>query len=66
MDIKDKVGLITGGAYGIGKKLTETLLQKGAKVSRTHDLSATQGSQTVPHLTSALQARPIPVPMHCV
>ena len=35
MDIKDKVGLITGGAYGIGKKLTETLLQKGAKVSRT-------------------------------
>ncbi len=32
MDISGKVGLITGGADGIGKVMVENLLKKEAKV----------------------------------
>ncbi|XP_072027011.1 15-hydroxyprostaglandin dehydrogenase [NAD(+)]-like [Amphiura filiformis] len=46
MDIKGKVGLITGGAYGIGKKLTENLLQKGAKGVVILDVNEDNGQST--------------------
>ncbi|XP_072025240.1 15-hydroxyprostaglandin dehydrogenase [NAD(+)]-like [Amphiura filiformis] len=46
MDIEGKVGLITGGAYGIGKKLTENLLQKGAKGVVILDVNEDNGQST--------------------
>ena len=34
MEIKDKVGLITGRADGMSKSFAEALLKKGAKVTQ--------------------------------
>ncbi|XP_072047109.1 15-hydroxyprostaglandin dehydrogenase [NAD(+)]-like [Amphiura filiformis] len=46
MDVRGKVGIITGGAFGIGKKLVETLLQKGAKGVVILDVNESNGRTT--------------------
>ncbi|XP_072037028.1 15-hydroxyprostaglandin dehydrogenase [NAD(+)]-like [Amphiura filiformis] len=46
MDISGKVGLITGGADGIGKVLVENLLKKGAKGVTIVDFNETKGQET--------------------
>lgn len=46
MDISGKVAVITGGALGIGKKIAETLLEKGAKGVVILDINDKSGQDT--------------------
>jgi 3-oxoacyl-[acyl-carrier protein] reductase len=52
MRLKDRVAIITGGARGIGKKISETFLAEGASVY-IFDVNDEEGKRTVDELAGA-------------
>ncbi len=50
MKLKDKISIVTGGASGIGKKITETFLKEGSIVNII-DVNEEMGLQTVKQFT---------------
>ncbi len=52
MRLKDRVALVTGGARGIGKRISETFLTEGASVYIL-DVNHEEGQKTVSELKSA-------------
>ncbi len=52
MRLKDRVAIITGGARGIGKKISQTFLEEGASVY-IFDVNQEEGARTVGELRPA-------------
>lgn len=46
MKLKDKIAIVTGGAGGIGKKITEVFLAEGASVN-IFDINEAEGEKTI-------------------
>lgn len=58
MRLKDKVAIITGGARGIGKKISQTFLKEGASVY-IFDVNEEEGARTVGELQPAYDGKVI-------
>ena len=58
MRLKDKVAIITGGARGIGKKISQTFLKEGASVY-IFDVNQEEGARTVGELQPAYDGKVI-------
>lgn len=58
MRLKDKVAIITGGARGIGKKISQTFLKEGASVY-IFDVNEEEGARTVCELQPAYDGKVI-------
>jgi 3-oxoacyl-[acyl-carrier protein] reductase len=56
MRLKDKVAIITGGARGIGKKISQTFLKEGASVY-IFDVNEEEGARTVGELQPAYDGK---------
>ena len=52
MRLKDRVAIITGGARGIGKKISQTFLKEGASVY-IFDVNQEEGARTIDEFQSA-------------
>lgn len=58
MRLKDRVAIITGGARGIGKKISQTFLKEGASVY-IFDVNEEEGARTVGELQPAYDGKVI-------
>lgn len=58
MRLKDRVAIITGGARGIGKKISQTFLKEGASVY-IFDVNQEEGARTVGELQPAYDGKVI-------
>ncbi|MCJ7727494.1 MAG: 3-oxoacyl-ACP reductase FabG, partial [Actinobacteria bacterium] len=58
MRLKDRVAIITGGARGIGKKISQTFLKEGASVY-IFDVNEEEGARTVCELQPAYDGKVI-------
>lgn len=58
MRLKDRVAIITGGARGIGKKISQTFLKEGASVY-IFDVNQEEGARTVSELQPAYDGKVI-------
>lgn len=58
MRLKDRVAIITGGARGIGKKISQTFLKEGASVY-IFDVNQEEGARTVCELQPAYDGKVI-------
>jgi 3-oxoacyl-[acyl-carrier protein] reductase len=56
MRLKDRVAIITGGARGIGKKISQTFLKEGASVY-IFDVNEEEGARTVGELQPAYDGK---------
>lgn len=56
MRLKDRVAIITGGARGIGKKISQTFLKEGASVY-IFDVNQEEGARTVGELQPAYDGK---------
>jgi len=56
MRLKDRVAIITGGARGIGKKISQTFLKEGASVY-IFDINQEEGARTVGELQPAYDGK---------